>query len=143
MQFRTIEIPDRKDDVPGPRIKAVRRVDLPDGKSWIDVLGGYSHEERRFWQMLMDEMMKLPEIKDEGKREQAENDVNAYMATFLDLHLIDHNLTHGGTDEPLPKGGFDLFWDIPTGTAIQICRLILTPPSPFDLPKAEASSSTG
>ena len=143
MEFRHIEMPEPRADVPKPRIKTARHVDLPDGKHWITVIGGYSHEERRFWAWLMDRVRALPTITDAGERDQAENEVNALFATFLDVHLVEHNLTYPGTEDALPESGWDLFWEIPFDQSIRLCGVIIDQPSPFDSPKAVPSSMTG
>jgi len=143
MQFRMIDMPERKADVPRPRITTARRVELPDGAHWIEVVGGYSHEERRFWAWLMERTRGASDIADDAEREQIENDVNAYVATFMDVHIVAHNLTYPGTDDELPDSGWDLFWELPFDQSFRLCSVILNPPSPFDSPKAAPNSTSG
>lgn len=142
MEFRVIERPE-KVDVPQPHTRTSRRVNLPDGTHWVDIIGGYSHEERRFASWWWDESNKVAEIGDAAEREQAENTINAHLASFFDAHIVGHNLTYPGTKEPLPENGFDLFWELPVRDIFGLFNRMVQPVSFFEDPKAEATSSTG
>lgn len=142
MEFRVIAMPERKEDVPKPRITATRRVELPEGR-YIEVIGGYAYAEQQFWAWWLKQLAGLGGIDGDEERVTAENDLNAYMATFLDNHIASHNLTYPGTDEPLPESGWELFWEVPATESLRIARAIVNPPSAFDSPKAGPNSTTG
>lgn len=142
MEFRVIAMPERRDDVPKPTIAKPRRLDLPEGR-WVEIVGGYSHREQQFLGWWQRQVATLGTITDAEERERAEVDLNAYAATFLDLHIVNHNLTHPGTDEPLPASGWELFWEMPAEDSLRLMRAIVRPASMFDSPKAGPSSTTG
>jgi len=143
MQFRVAAKPERKLDVPKPHNKTARKVELPDGEHWVEIAGGFSHEERRFSAWWWTEADRIAKIEDPAKREAEENDLNAYMASFFGTHITKHNLTYAGTDDPLPADGFDLFWELSIDDALGIMRRITQPRSFFEDPKAAPSSATG
>lgn len=137
--------PPKATGVPEPRVTRARRLSLPDGEQWVDVLGGYSHAERDWlagwWRRVREIDPAL--LLSEDERAEADLKINVELATFLDSHIVGHNLYHYGTEERLPDAGFDLFWEIPGSDSIALATRICNPPSFFADPKVEPPSASG
>jgi hypothetical protein len=146
----SFERPARREDVPAPLTKAVRRAYFPDGR-WVDVCGGGSQIESRFYGWLQDENRKRHadalKLEDPAARQRAEDaaaiDYNAYMATFIADRVIDHSLVYPGAGgEKLPLG-LDLFWHMEAVDVWTLMAIIQQPSQHLADPKAESPSDGG